>query len=69
MRFIKAIGWGLPAGLGLAVLGHLILSNDPARGDAPFEVSPLVTIICAVIGIVAALAREAMDPARWSSDS
>lgn len=68
MRFIKAIGWGLLAGLVLAAIGHLILYNDPAKGDAPFEVSVIVTLVSVAIGIVGALAREAMEPARWSSD-
>jgi hypothetical protein len=69
MRFIKAIGWGLLAGLVLAAFGHVILYNDPAHGDAPFEVNTIVTILCLAIGVVGALAREAMEPARWSSDA
>lgn len=55
-------------GLVLAAIGHLILYQDPTYADAPFEVNPLVTIIGAVIGLIGALAREAMDPVRWSSD-
>ena len=69
MRFVRAIGWGLLAGLVLAALAHLILYNDPARGVAPFELNAIATMICIAIGVLGALAREAMDPARWSSDS